>query len=162
MDPWWQQPRILGALALACIVAALIGWILLRWLRRERPTAPSVAIRHDWESEFLRRLEELRVTAATLTAYQFAIACSNLLREYIEVSRQLPARYQTTREFLEEATRSAAITTEDVATLGSFLRDCDQLKFARIEAPSTHLLDFADAFIRRGVNRTATKKEATS
>lgn len=149
---WWQNPWILGALIL---VLGVIGYYGMRWLRAR--TVALAAEQPVYQGppphlEALKRLADLRTRHATLSAYEVALECPDILRHYIEQRFNLPIRYQTTREFLGVAQAHPLLDGEPRKQLGEFLKFFDQIKFARDTAtPQQTLaaLDAAEAFIKR-------------
>ncbi len=157
VPPWWQSP-----LAIAIFVVALLLVVaLVRWLVRRLSSPPAVSTAlpplPDRHAEFLARLARLRQDRATLDSYALAIACSEVLREYVEWRFRLHIRFQTTREFLGAAAVHEALDAGQRARLGEFLGFCDRVKFARQKATAgegDQLLDAAETFIRSGQART--------
>ena len=151
MPSWWESPWAWVAGLLALALLAVVGF---RWWRRRlaRPAPPAAsAPEPDRTPEFLERLEALRKQRHEFSAYELAIRCSDLLREFVEWRFRLSIRFQTTREFLEAASRNSALPPAERERLGSFLRFCDLVKFARqgaTDAELGSLLDTAGAFIR--------------
>lgn len=155
MPAWWESPWAWVAGLLVLALAVLAG---LRWWRQSRvrpEPAPSSAPEPDRTGEFLERLEALRNRRHEFSAYELAIRCSDLLREFVEWRFRLNIRFQTTREFLEAASRNSALPPAGRERLGSFLRFCDLVKFARqgaTDAELSGLLDTAGAFIQPPAN----------
>lgn len=155
MPAWWQSPWAWVAGILLIVLVAVAGF---RWWRQflARPASrPATAPEPDRIPEFLERLDALRKRKHEFSAYELAIRCSDLLREYVEWRFRLNIRFQTTREFLEAASRDSALPPAGRERLGSFLRFCDLVKFARqgaTDAELSGLLDTAEAFIRPSTN----------
>jgi Domain of unknown function (DUF4381) len=146
--PWWTRPGPWLA-AGAVILLALGVWA---WSRRRPKPEPVRAVRPglSFEAEFLGRLEGLRNRAGVLDAYQLAIECSELLRQYLEAAHSLQIRYQTTREFLTAAAAAPSLSESRRGWMGRYLGFCDQIKFARQSASADQrdkLLDAAGAFL---------------
>lgn len=131
LPEWWQNPWLW---LVGVLVLAGGGWWLARWLGRARPVVPpAYAGAHPPipGAEALRRLRELKARLPEMKDYDLAIEASDILRAFIEGQHQLPIRYQTTREFLEDAAGSPQINGGQRETLAQFLRFCDLSKFAR-------------------------------
>ncbi len=65
-------------------------------------------------------------------AYQFSIAVSEIVRNYIEQRFQVRAAHRTTDEFLHDLlTHSQTALTVHQPLLADFLEHCDLAKFAR-------------------------------
>lgn len=152
MPPWWQSP---WALAGFVVAAAVLLWLLV-WLgRRLRPAVASGPLPMpvpDLTPEFLRRLAELRGQRTQLSAYDLAVACSQILREFLEWRLQVAVTAQTTREFLEAAAAKVELSPHAREGLGRYLALCDLVKFARHGASAeeqAHFLDAAEQFVRQ-------------
>lgn len=143
--PWWQQALIaLAALA----VLALLVWAVRKFLPKKAlmppPTPRAIA---------LRDLQQLRGSLQTMEPYAFSISVSDVLRTYIGAQYRLPAREQTSPEFLDEISRVHDITEDDRRLLRDFLERADLIKFARVDADeqvSESLLSAAVAFVQGG------------
>ncbi len=153
LPPWWQSPGAITGFVLALVALVFLVWMLRRVFRREIVALSPPPLQPDLHPEFLRRLAELRSRRAQLSAYDLAVGCSDILRDYLEWRFQLAIRFQTTREFLESARQNTALAETQRKALGAFLSFCDLVKFARRGADlaeQDHLLDTAEAFIRQG------------
>jgi hypothetical protein len=127
--------------------------MLRRLLDRKVVLVTPAPPRPDLHPEFLRRLAELRARRAQLSDYDLAIACSDILRDYLEWRFQFAIRFQTTREFLGSSRQNTALTEPQRDQLATYLGFCDAVKFARRSASrpeSDNLLDSAETFIRAG------------
>ncbi len=153
LPAWWESPWVLAGLFLAALILMIVGYGWWRWWAARTPARSSAPPEPDRTPEFLARLAALRARRGQLSAYDLAIECSDLLREYVEWRFRLAIRFQTTREFLEAAARDAALVPEKRDWLGKYLKFCDLVKFARQGATDdeqTGLLDAAEAFLRPG------------
>ncbi|MBI3409638.1 MAG: hypothetical protein HY040_14960 [Planctomycetes bacterium] len=116
---WWVLG---GGLAGAAVCAALF---VLRKRRVVRAAAPAAQVA-------LRELE--RIAAMSLPekghVKQFQAMLGEVVRRYLEKTLHIPARRQTTAEFLQSAKESATILPEDQEFLRLFLERCDLAKFA--------------------------------
>lgn len=143
--PLWQQALI----AVAAIVAiALLVWIVRKLLPRKAsgppPTPRAIA---------LRELQRLRAEVRETEPYAFSIAVSDVLRSYAGAQYRLPAREQTSPEFLAEISRVHDLTDDDRRLLKDFLEQADLIKFARVDADeqvNERLLSSATAFVQGG------------
>jgi hypothetical protein len=152
LPPWWQSPWALAGFVLAAVV---LFWLVARFARRLTPKAvggpPPVPV-PDLTPQFLQRLADLRSKRQQLSAYDLAIACSDILREFLEWRLSLGVTTQTTREFLEAAAAKAELSTEARGSLGRYLTFCDLVKFARhgaTDAEQAHFLDAAEQFVKQ-------------
>jgi hypothetical protein len=153
LPPWWQSPRAIAGFVLLGAGLLLFGWLVRRWLATRPPTVPAPAPAPDRTPEFLARLAALRARRTQLTAYDLAIESSEVLREFVEWRFGLAIRFQTTREFLEAASRHAALAPPQREWLGTYLHFCDLVKFARHGASpeeEDNLLDSAEKFLQQG------------
>ncbi len=156
LPPWWQSPGGVAVTVLALAALVFLIWLLRRLLHREVVVLTPPPLQPDLHPEFLRRLAELRARRAQLSAYELAVGCSDILRDYLEWRFQLAIRFQTTREFLESSRQNSALAETQRTALGAFLSFCDLVKFARRgadQAEQDHLLDAAEAFIRQGTTQ---------
>lgn len=123
---WW----LLGALALAALIAAIV-WFLRRGPAKPAPPPPPphLRARHRLNAA-LDRLHDPRA---------FCIAVSDALRIYLEERFHLRAPERTTEEFLIELQTSPTLTAGQKRTLADFLGNCDLVKFARHEPTEADL-----------------------
>jgi len=118
---WWS---ILGGAS--CIFA--ISALLLRSLLRKTPTrsASQVALQE------LDRLLAMKLLQNGKSE-RFVTLLTMLVRRYLERRYSLPARRQTTPEFLANLAQTALMTMEEKQFLTSFLRRCEAVKFANAD-----------------------------
>ncbi|MHC1763315.1 MAG: hypothetical protein AB9869_03270 [Verrucomicrobiia bacterium] len=116
----------------ACLVAvvllAALAWWLWRHRKRQEPPAPSEPPVPPHEKAWARLQEALALLAQPRP---FCILVSDTIRGYLEERFQLRAPERTTEEFLEELQSSALLSYDQKSALGSFLMQCDLVKFAR-------------------------------
>jgi thiol:disulfide interchange protein len=143
--PWMVAVAAILALALL----GLVIWLIVSWIRN-RPGPPPLGAR----SVALGELEKLRARAKELEPYAFSIAVSDVLRTFINNAKfRLPAKQQTSPEFLAAISSSALFSENDRALLTRFLEKCDMIKFARVQATSednTELVESALTFVQGG------------
>jgi len=165
LPPWWQSPWVLAGLVAGVLVLGLGAWWLARWLKsRPVPPPPAVPL-PDLTPEFLQRLAELRARRSRLSAYDLAIACSDVLREFLEWRFRVAVTAQTTREFLETAAQRAELAGPPRDALGKYLGFCDLVKFARhgaSEGEQANLLDAAEQFVRQSSGSAALRAAGQS
>lgn len=145
---WWTPRRqALAAVALALLLT-LFGVGLRNWLRRVRPPAPPP----DPLRVALEALERLKGTeGSALSARDFAAAVASVLRRFLEAKHGLAAPRQTSEEFLATAESSNRFAPPVRERLRQFLRQCDELKFAKAttgEDGRGALLEFAGQLVR--------------
>jgi hypothetical protein len=149
---WWENPW--AWLAIAAALFAVV-YFVRRWLRnRPIPLKPAIVEPPGPPAhlEALKRLEELRARHSTMSAYNVAVECSDILRRYIERRFASPIRFQTTREFLGAIHSSPELSGESRGELGAFLRFFDGIKFAQEGADPARTaaaIDGAERFVRR-------------
>jgi hypothetical protein len=138
------------AVALGLILLGTIFWHLLRILKRSRSAPPPTP-----RQTALSQLEALRPALATMDPRQFSDEVSAVLRTYLTREFGLRAPQQTSQEFLESISGNSIFNLERQELLSRFLRKCDLIKFARLEARSSEseaLLDEAFEFVRDSVS----------
>ncbi len=121
------------------IMALLTGILLLvgaflayRYLSRKKE-APAIVL-PPWDVA-LNRLRELdrRNLPGSGKIDAYYVDLSAILRYYIEDRFHIRAPEQTTPEFLDTATQSGVYTEDQQLFLSEFLRQCDRVKFARLQ-----------------------------
>ncbi len=145
--------RRLLFLGLSGIFLALLGAGALMWYLRQPKEMPVPAL-PPWETALnrLRELERRNLPAAgKIDAYY--VDLSAILRYYIEDRFHIHAPEQTTPEFLDTAAQSRVFSEEQQAFLSAFLRQCDRVKFARLQPDSVTMHDHFKQ-VRRFVNDT--------
>ncbi len=153
LPPWWQSPRALAAFAVLAAVLAVGVWMFRRWLAQRPAPVAARATEPDRTPEFLERLEVLRSRRDQMSPHDFALECSDVLREYVEWRHRLAIRFQTTHEFLEAAAGSNVLSPAQRDSLGEYLGFCDLVKFARQGATpeeELRLVATASAFVQQG------------
>jgi hypothetical protein len=132
-------------LALACVLAAVAGYLYWRW-RKNRPQlkAPVVVI-----PPHVRARDRLKTALALIGQPRlFAFAVSDALRLYLEERFELHAPERTTEEFLLEMQTAPHLEERHKLLLGDFLARCDLVKFARYQPGEQELRDLFDAAMR--------------
>jgi hypothetical protein len=122
-----QRWQALGA----AVLAALALLVLIAWRFRRR--APAMSGSRSLQHAALRDLD--RLIALRLPergkGERFGTLLAGLLRRYLERKHGLPARRQTTAEFLA-ALEQVEHLEKHKAWLEQFLGRCDQIKFAPV------------------------------
>jgi hypothetical protein len=139
----WITASLLGA-------AGLAGGAFL-W--RRRLTQRSRATPEAWACYELDRLQALGLPQRGKHE-RFGTLLANLLRNYLEKKNQLPARRQTTGEFLAAIPQYPALADQR-EFLQAFLRRCDLLKFAPVDSTAEECGSLAEQvrrFITRGTS----------
>lgn len=123
---FWIIAFLAGLLLLVCVFLAY------RYLTRKKE-APAIVL-PPWDVA-LNRLRELdrRNLPGTGKIDAYYVDLSAILRYYIEDRFHIRAPEQTTPEFLDTANQSGIYTEEQQQFLSDFLRQCDRVKFARLQ-----------------------------
>jgi hypothetical protein len=139
----WHWILVLGPLvALILVVIAL--W---KWRRHSVNPAPPP---EQWALRELDRIAALNLPAVGKME-DFHGLLANIIRRYLENRFGLPARRQTTPEFLRSMEASTALTDSQRALLRIFLERCDHAKFARARPSAAEcggLLELARGFVQ--------------
>mgnify|MGYP001573866303 FL=1 len=116
------------------IVVGLLGSVvvvvLAAWWWRHRQTAHARASPEKWALYELSRLQALQLPEQGKHE-RFSTLLTGLMRRYLEKRYDLPARRQTTGEFLATLAGHADLAAHR-EFLEAFLRRCDLLKFAPV------------------------------
>ena len=122
---------------IASSLGGLVGAVLLflgfrQWRKSRRQTLPALTPR-QWAVRELERVLALNLPARG-EVERFHTMLSNVVRRYLEKRFALPARRQTTPEFLQTMQNAPQLSTDQQALVRSFLERCDLAKFANAEA----------------------------
>lgn len=120
---------ILAGIGLLAIVALLL---VFRYFRKKREVPAIVLPAWDVALNRLRELDRRNLPGeGKVDAYY--VDLSAILRYYIEDQFRIRAPEQTTPEFLDTVTQGDSFSEEQQAFLSDFLRQCDRVKFARLQ-----------------------------
>lgn len=118
-----------GLVLLATVgLVALIIWYLRA--RGSRVSGPVENQRSPLEIA-LDRLQRLETGADQLEADPFVVEVSDIVRDYLETALRVPAREQTSEEFLQALRRDHGFPEILDRHMPEFLEQCDLVKFAR-------------------------------
>jgi hypothetical protein len=133
--PWWERVPWTLVAAVAMLLAALVGLIVL--LRRRKPAAPApVAARpqpaRDPGAEALAQLARLRAQRLPEAGRfaEHALALTFILRRYLEAVVGTPRPGDTSGELVARL-RQSRLSGDDVTRLEGLLGLWDRVKFAR-------------------------------
>jgi hypothetical protein len=117
---------------LGLLLAALLGALLWRAFRKRsaRDAGPVIPLRSPREIA-LERLQRLRGDPAGLDAEPFTVEVSDIVRQFLEAALKVPAREQTSEEFLIAVQSDPALPGILREHMPPFLDQCDRVKFAR-------------------------------
>lgn len=144
---WFGILPLIFLVGLMLLIALVVVW---RHRRRKTIDPATVAQRSPLELA-LERLERLRLEAAGLEADPFVVEVSDVVRDYLESALKIPAREQTSEEFLQALQSAGGLPGVLRASMPPFLTQCDLVKFARQhleEDKRTGLLETAGDVIR--------------
>ena len=142
IPPWVV---FLGAFV-ALTLLGLLGWSIAQ---KRKPAQPPKLPRQ----RALDALEQIAGNIERMSAYQFSIGVSDILRRYVTEQYALPLTRQTSVEFLNALRNSGSFSEEEKSLLADFLNRCDLIKFARYDATTADsqlLLEEALRFVKGG------------
>ena len=120
----------LGGLAILILfLLAGIAWMVLR--RRKAGGAVSALVQRSPLEIALERLESLHHKGLNLEADPFIVEVSDIVRDYLERSLAIPAKEQTSEEFLLALQNRPGLPQILQDHMPTFLAQCDMVKFAR-------------------------------
>ena len=140
---FWPFPLWITVLGGIGILGILFGiWWLAIKLRKSRTRIPTN------KQKALSALEAMRSGISSADPYSFGVGVSDALRNYLAAEYGLRATTQTSIEFLELIRSRSVFNENEKHGLGVVLEKTDMLKFARVGANDTELLDLLDIAAR--------------
>jgi hypothetical protein len=122
---------LIGWIGLAVIVVAALTALVVYLIRR-RPAASGPVIPERSPLEIaLERLNRLQNDGSNMEADPFVVEVSDIVRYFLEDSLKLPAREQTSEEFLQALQGNGDLPKVLEQHMPDFLEQCDRVKFAR-------------------------------
>jgi hypothetical protein len=115
----------LAALAVAVVLGGVMVLGVRRLLRRTPARTPAQIALYEWQ-----RLMALDLPGQGRSE-RFITLLTTLVRRFLERQLALPARRQTTPEFVRLVETSTALSAEQKQFLIGFLSSCDAVKFGR-------------------------------
>lgn len=120
----WSALAILLILGLALLAATILR-------RRGKAALESSQTKINPLEEALARLNHLRTECDHLEADPFVVQVSDVVRNYLEAALMVPAREQTSEEFLHTLQIKGDLPPILHDHMPGFLAQCDRVKFAR-------------------------------
>lgn len=154
---WLVLLGVIGTLLLALFAFLLL---YLRKRRLNRPQASAEPRRSPREIA-LERLARLKTGKVHLTAEPFTVEVSDIVRDYLEEALDVPAREQTSEEFLGSLQSTPDLPPVLHEHMPAFLQQCDFVKFARQSLAGNQresLLQTAETVVESTDNRIQTDK----
>jgi hypothetical protein len=150
-EEWTLAKQLAIGAAIGGALAALLGWLAVRWMRRPRPVPPPPPPRPPWEVAF----EELFAVRYAGLAKENRYAehydrVSDAIRKYLGGRYGFDGLETTTREMTSLLRRIDPAVTE-LDLILRFLEECDLVKFARItpsDEDCTRILDQGEHIVR--------------
>jgi hypothetical protein len=155
----WTLARDLSyGLVIGAAVAALLTWLVVKWMRRPRPVPPPPPPRPPWEIAF----EEL------VAVRKAALAAKGQFSEHYDMVSDAVRRYlgllygfdgiESTSDELVQRLRATTPPVVCLAAIVTMLQECDLVKFARM-APTPEdcdsVLKQAEQIVRDTIPRAA-------
>jgi hypothetical protein len=137
--------RWLAALT-GTVIALCAAWLVWRYARHRKERSLAHAALYEW-----RRLTALDLPRKGRSE-RFITLLTLLMRRYFERQFGIPARRQTTPEFLRDLSNHASLTDEERSFSVAFLQACEAVKFANVpmsEDECERWGDAARAFLER-------------
>jgi hypothetical protein len=125
---WPVILMIAGGVVLVLLGLALIYWMLKR-PRKEKPA--SLEPKRSPLDIALERLYQLKSGKSSLQPEPFTVEVSDIVRDYLEEALEVPAREQTSEEFLNTLSTREGMPGVLHKQMPEFLASCDMVKFAR-------------------------------
>jgi hypothetical protein len=124
---WMIVFSVIGVLLLA-----VAGLLLARILRRvKKPAEAAAATRRSPLEIAISRLELLKASNEEIEADAFTVEVADIVRDYLEATLEIPAREQTSEEFLLALQLRGDLPNILRDHMPGFLEQCDRVKFAR-------------------------------
>lgn len=126
-SPWIWVYWSLGGVG--GLILLLVGFH--QWRKRRRHALPTLSP-EQWAAREMERVMGLNLPARG-EVERFHTMLSNVVRRYLEKRFALPARRQTTPEFLQTMQHAPQLSADQQALVRGFLERCDLAKFANAQ-----------------------------
>ncbi|MEX0325522.1 MAG: hypothetical protein AB3N33_05485 [Puniceicoccaceae bacterium] len=123
---------LIGLAALVLVGVVLLIGLLRRVLRNRKASSRTPLENQRSPLEVaMERLDRLQAEAEGMAAEPFIVEVSDIVRDYLETTMRIPAKEQTSEEFLQELHTRSGLPDVLQARMPRFLDQCDLVKFAR-------------------------------
>ena len=123
---------LIAMAGLGILIILILITVILRLLRKRTGGAGEGLVQQRSPLEIaMERLDRLQADADTMDADPFIVEVSNIVRDYLETALEIPAREQTSEEFLQAVQLKEDMPDVLKARMPQFLDQCDLVKFAR-------------------------------
>ena len=139
IEPADQSWQLVTAVAVLFLLLIAIVYALRVFLGRNPPRSPAQLALYEWERLIALKLPERG------RSERFITLLTMLVRQYLERQFALPARRQTTPEFLQSLDRFLMLTAQEKQFLTTFLQRCDAVKFAQAQMTPDECGQWAEA-----------------
>lgn len=139
-----------GGLVVVVVLALVVIWVIRH---RSREAPETVISAHEWALGQLQSLVDEQLVEHGFV-HEFYFRLSMIVRRYIERRFDVTAMNRTTEEFVLETQGRPKLPVDYHGTVGSFLRACDMVKFAR-HAPHVREINEALNTARDFVDQSA-------
>lgn len=136
-------PWVVGGLLVALVVALAGGWLLRRWWLRRKlalANAPDNRLPHEIAFEELAQIEGLNLPPQQRFKEHYTLV-SDVLRQYIEKSFQIPMLDRTTGE-IRRSLKLAPFSQDNKRLLIGLLNEADLVKFAKVKPETSQAEDY--------------------
>jgi len=154
-------PWVVGGLLVALVVALAGGWLLRRWWSRRKLTlanTPDNRLPHEVAFDELAQIEGLNLPPQQRFKEHYTLI-SDVLRQYIEKSFQIPTLDRTTGE-IRRSLKLAPFSQDNKRLLIGLLNEADLVKFAKVNPATSQAEDYLGK-TRRFVGETRPIEVAT-
>lgn len=131
-------PWVVGGLMVALLVALVAGWFLRRWWLRRKSAlanAPDLRLPHEVAFDELTLIERLNLPPQQRFKEHYTLI-SDVLRQYLEKSFQIPTLDRTTIE-IRRSLKLASLNQDNKRMLVELLNQADLVKFAKVRPEIT-------------------------
>jgi hypothetical protein len=139
IEPADESWKLFAAVAVLFLLLLAIVYALRVFLGRNPPRSPAQLALYEWQRLIALKLPERG------RSERFITLLTMLVRHYLERQFALPARRQTTPEFVQNLDRFSMLTAPEKQFLTTFLQRCDAVKFAQAAMTPDECAQWAEA-----------------